>query len=93
MSKKLYVGGLSSTTNDLGLRGAFSEYGEITEAKVITQRESGVSRGFGFVTFADDAAGDSAISARNSSDLDGNTITVNVARAPQGGGNRGGFGR
>src|SRR4030042_909202 len=54
MSKKLFVGGLSWGTTDDGLHGAFSQYGEIVEAKVITDRETGRSRGFGFVTFAND---------------------------------------
>jgi len=80
MSQKLYVGGLNAATDDARLREAFSEHGEITEAKVITQRESGASRGFGFVTFTDEASGEKAISAKNSSELDGSTITVNVAR-------------
>ena len=80
MNQKLYVGGLNAATNDARLREVFSEYGEITEAKVITHRESGASRGFGFVTFTDDACGEKAITGRNSSELDGNTITVNVAR-------------
>jgi len=92
MSKKLYVGGLSPTTDDARLREAFAEFGDITEAKVISRRHSGESRGFGFVTFTDDAAGDRAISARNSSELDGNTVTVNVAR-PREGGERSRFGR
>ncbi len=54
MSKKLFVGGLSWGTTDEGLHGAFSRFGEIAEAKVITDRETGRSRGFGFVTFAND---------------------------------------
>ena len=54
MSKKLFVGGLSWGTTDDGLHGAFSRFGEIVEAKVITDRETGRSRGFGFVTFAAD---------------------------------------
>jgi len=80
MTQKLHVGGLNATTDDARLRAAFSEYGDITEAKVITRRDSGESRGFGFVTFADDASGEKAIAAKNSSDLDGSTITVSVAR-------------
>lgn len=83
MTQKLYVGGLNSATDDSRLHGAFAEYGEITEAVVITQGDSGASRGFGFVTFADDAAADKAIAARHSTELDGNTIVVNVARPRQ----------
>lgn len=92
MSQKLYVGGLSAATNDTSLREAFAEYGEITEAKVITHRDSGASRGFGFVTYTEAASGEKAISARNSSDLDGSTITVSVARS-RAEGDRGRFGR
>ena len=61
MAKKLFVGGLSWDTTDDGLRQAFASYGEITEAKVITQRDTGRSRGFGFVTFAQDDDASSVI--------------------------------
>jgi len=90
MAKKLYVGSLSWDTDDQGLRDAFASYGEITEAKVITDRDTGRSRGFGFVTFADDEAANSAVSAMDGTDLDGRTIKVNEARdrAPRGGGGR-----
>ena len=54
MAKKLFVGGLSWDTTDEGLRQAFGSYGQITEAKVITDRDTGRSRGFGFVTFVRD---------------------------------------
>ncbi len=54
MSKKLFVGGLSWGTTDEGLHGAFSRFGEIAEAKVINDRDTGRSRGFGFVTFTND---------------------------------------
>lgn len=80
MSQKLYVGGLNAVTNDARLLEVFAEYGEVTEAKVITHRDSGASRGFGFVTYADAASGEMAISAKNSTELDGSTITVNVAK-------------
>ena len=62
MAKKLFVGGLSWDTTDDGLRQAFASYGEITEAKVITDRDTGRSRGFGFVTFAQDEDAKTAIS-------------------------------
>ena len=80
MTQKLYVGGLNAATNDARLREVFAEYGEITEAKVITHRDTGASRGFAFVTSSDEASGEKAISGRNSTELDGSTITVNVAR-------------
>jgi len=96
MSKKLFVGSLSWNTDDRGLREAFSPFGEITEATVITDRDTGRSRGFGFVTFDDDDAADKAIAAMNNTELDGRTIRVDVAQAKRreggGGGGRGGYG-
>jgi RNA recognition motif-containing protein len=80
MSKKLFVGSLSWDTNDHGLRDAFAPFGEVSEATVITDRGSGRSRGFGFVTFDDDEAADKAIAALNNTDLDGRTIKVDVAQ-------------
>jgi cold-inducible RNA-binding protein len=96
MSKKLFVGSLSWDTNDEGLRNAFSAHGEISEAIVISDRDTGRSRGFGFVTFDDDEAADKAVAALNGTDLDGRTIKVDVAQAKQrsgGGGGGGGGGR
>jgi RNA recognition motif-containing protein len=92
MAKKLFVGGLSWDTTDDGLRQAFQVHGEITEAKVITDRETGRSRGFGFVTFAEDENAKSAISKLDGSSLDGKTIKVNEAqeKSPRGGGRSGG---
>lgn len=94
MSKKLFVGSLSWDTNNDGLHAAFSPYGEITEAIVISDRDSGRSRGFGFVTFNDDEAADKAVAALNGSELDGRTIRVDVAQARErsGGGGRDGGG-
>jgi RNA recognition motif-containing protein len=93
MSKKIFVGGLSWNTNDEGLRQAFEQFGNVSDVKVLTDRETGRSRGFGFVTFEDDAAADQAISAMNGKDLDGRTIKVNEAQEKPsfgGGGSRGG---
>jgi RNA recognition motif-containing protein len=93
MSKKLFVGSLSWDTTDEGLMNAFSPFGEVSEAKVITDRDSGRSRGFGFVTFDDPEAADKAIAALNETELDGRTIKVDVAQdRNRGGGGRGGFG-
>jgi RNA recognition motif-containing protein len=92
MSKKLFVGSLSWNTDDHGLRQAFDAFGEITEAKVITDRDSGRSRGFGFVTFDDEEAAEKAISALDGTELDGRTIKVNVAQERRRDGNRGGGG-
>ncbi len=96
MSKKLFVGSLSWNTNDEGLRNAFSAHGEVSDAVVISDRDTGRSRGFGFVTFEDDEAADKAVAALNGTELDGRTIRVDVAQAKQrsgnGGGGRGGRG-
>ena len=97
MAKKLFVGGLSWDTTDDGLRQAFASYGEITEAKVITDRATGRSRGFGFVTFAQDEEAKAAMTKMDGTSLDGKTIKVNEAqeKSPRpGGGGRpgGGFG-
>jgi len=97
MSKKLFVGGLSWGTTDDGLHQAFERFGEIVEAKVITDRETGRSRGFGFVTFAGDEGAISAVSEMNGAQLDGRTIRVNEAenqvQRRGGGGGGGGGGR
>ena len=92
MSKKLFVGSLSWDTTDDGLTQAFSQFGEISEAKVIMDRDSGRSRGFGFVTFDDGAAADKAIAEMDGKELDGRTIKVNEAqeKKPRGGGGGGG---
>lgn len=92
MAKKLFVGGLSWDTTDEGLRQAFAVHGEITEAKVITERDSGRSRGFGFVTFAQDEDAKAAMSKTDGTSLDGKTIKVNEAqeKSPRGGGRPGG---
>ncbi|MCA9577900.1 MAG: RNA-binding protein [Myxococcales bacterium] len=95
MSKKLFVGSLSWGTDDQGLRTAFERFGDVTDAKVITDRDSGRSRGFGFVTFADDGAADQAIEQMHGATLDGRTLNVNEAqdrRDGGGGGGRGGYG-
>jgi RNA recognition motif-containing protein len=90
MSKKLFVGSLSWDTNDDALHRAFSPHGEISEAVVVSDRDTGRSRGFGFVTFADDESADKAVAALNGTELDGRTIRVDVAQAKER--NRGGGG-
>jgi len=95
MGKKLFVGGLSFDTTDDGLREGFARFGEITEAKVITDRDTGRSRGFGFVTYTDEQAAQKAIAELNGTEFDGRTIKVNEAEdKPRGGGfgGRGGGG-
>lgn len=99
MSKNLYVGNLSYETTSESLREAFAQFGTVTDAKVITDFETGRSRGFGFVEMDDGA--DEAIEKLNNTDLDGRTIVVNEARPRKerrgggggGGGRSGGGGR
>jgi len=76
MSKKLFVGSLSWNVDDESLREAFARFGEVTEAKIILHRDSGRSRGFGFVTYSDNQAAAKAISEMNGTELDGRTIKV-----------------
>ena len=88
--KKLFVGSLSWNTTDTQLNEAFSRFGEITEAKVISDRNTGRSRGFGFVTFEDSAAADKAMEEMNGTELDGREINVNEAQEKRRDNNRGG---
>lgn len=76
----IYISNLSYGVNDADLNQLFSEYGEISSAKVIMDRESGRSRGFGFVEMVNDDEGRKAISELNEAEYDGRTISVNVAR-------------
>jgi RNA recognition motif-containing protein len=90
MSNKLFIGGLSWDTNDDSLRAAFEPYGNVREAKVITDRESGRSRGFGFVTYVNREDASKAIAAMNGATLDGRTLNVDEAKERRGGGGGGG---
>jgi RNA recognition motif-containing protein len=78
---RLYVGNLPFSVNSDELEQMFSEYGEVTSSQVITDRETGRSRGFGFVEFAEDEAGRKAIEEMDGADNGGRRLTVNVARA------------
>jgi cold-inducible RNA-binding protein len=91
MAKTLYVGNLNFRTDEEGLRAAFSEYGTVSDARIVMDRDTGRSRGFGFVEMEDDAAAQSAIEGMNGADLDGRPLRVNEAQ-PRGDGNRGGGG-
>ncbi|KAJ3673098.1 hypothetical protein LUZ60_006472 [Juncus effusus] len=97
-SSKLFIGGLSYGTDDMGLKDAFNHYGEVVEARVILDRESGRSRGFGFVTFATTDDAQAAITAMDGKDLHGRMVRVNYANDRAGGfrggagGGSGGFG-
>ena len=91
MSSRLYVGNLSYETDTETLRQAFAAAGEVTDAHVVMDRESGRSRGFGFVTMATPDLAKKAIETMNGSMIDGRAIRVNEAEErPRGGG--GGFG-
>ncbi|MFH1468964.1 MAG: RNA-binding protein [Pseudomonadota bacterium] len=94
MSNKLFVGGLAWGTDDQALAAAFEAHGTIVEAKVIADRDTGRSRGFGFVTFSDSASAAAAVKAMDGTELDGRSIRVNVAeekpRRDDRGGSRGG---
>ena len=79
MSKKLFVGGLSWDTDNGGLRQAFEKYGTIDDARVITDRETNRSRGFGFVTFVDGGDAQTAMNGMNGVQLDGRAIKVDIA--------------
>jgi RNA recognition motif-containing protein len=79
MSKKLFIGGLSWNTTEHDLRQSFEKFGHVEDAIIITDRETGRSRGFGFVTFSDEAAAMESISMLNGTELDGRTINVNEA--------------
>ncbi|MFO7801295.1 MAG: RNA-binding protein [Desulfovermiculus sp.] len=79
MSKKMYVGNLPFSSTEDDLRDLFSEYGEVKSANIIYDRESGRSRGFGFVEMAEEGA-DSAMEALNGNEFGGRTLRVNEAR-------------
>jgi RNA recognition motif-containing protein len=92
MSKKLFVGGISWNTSEAGLREAFEQYGEVSEATIVVDRDTGRSRGFGFVVFSEDADAMKAIEGLNGTELDGRTIRVDEARERSRGDRRGGYG-
>jgi RNA recognition motif-containing protein len=77
---KLFVGGLPFSTTDDELQAAFASYGSVASAKIITNRETGRSRGFGFVEFASDDEGRAAIAGLDNKELGGRTIHVSEAR-------------
>lgn len=88
--KKLYVGNLSFNTSDARLRELFEVHGEVASANVVTDRDTGQPRGFGFVEFVNDAEANKAIEALNGQNVDGRELTVNEAkpRPSRGGGGR-----
>jgi RNA recognition motif-containing protein len=99
VSKKLYVGNLAFATTSDDLRDLFGEFGTVTSASVVTDRETGRSRGFGFVEMSDGA--DEAVAGTNMKAFQGRSLTVNEAKPREdrprtgggyGGGSRGGYG-
>jgi RNA recognition motif-containing protein len=92
MSKNIFVGSLAWGTTSEGIEQAFAQYGVVTSAKVISDRETGRSKGFAFVEM--ETGGDEAIKALNGSDMDGRQIVVNEARPREerSGGGGGGYG-
>jgi RNA recognition motif-containing protein len=94
MAQKLFVGGLPFATSNEQLRNLFAECGEVASATVVTDRDTGRSRGFGFVEMATPEDAEQAISKLNGTSVDGRTIQVERAKSPGsgGGGGRGGGG-
>ncbi|MQL82284.1 hypothetical protein Taro_014754 [Colocasia esculenta] len=88
---RCFVGGLAWATDDRSLERAFSQFGEVIESKVINDRETGRSKGFGFVTFSSEQSMRDAIEGMNGQNLDGRSITVNQAQSRGSGGGGGGF--
>lgn len=95
--KNIYVGNLSFQTSEQDLEAAFAVYGQVERAQLVKDRDTGKSRGFGFVEMTEDSAADRAIEALNGAQLGGRSLTVNEARPREarpsgGGGNRFGGG-
>ena len=97
MGSKIYVGGLPYGATEQQLSDLFAQHGAVASARVITDKFTGQSRGFGFVEMSSDEEAQKAIAALNGTQMDGRTLTVNEARPQEprsggGGGGRGGFG-
>jgi len=94
MAKKLYVGNLSYSVDDGALEQMFAAHGSVKSAQVIIDRDTGRSKGFGFVEMSSDQEAQAAITALNGQQVEGRSLTVNEARPREerGGGNRGGGG-
>ena|SRR5437016_2648214 len=92
MAKKIYVGNLSFQTTDADLNDMFSEVGQVESVQIITDRDTGRSKGFGFVEMSDDEAAAKAIERFNGKEVNGRALTVNEAR-PKESGSRGSGGR
>ena len=92
MGKKLYVGNLAYSVGDQELEQMFASHGQVQSAQVIMDRDTGRSKGFGFVEMGSDQEAQAAISAMNGKEVEGRSLTVNEARPKTEGGGRGGFG-
>ncbi len=92
MGSKLYVGNLSFSVRDEDLEGLFSAHGSIRSAQVIMDRDTGRSKGFGFVEMGSDEEAQAAIEALNGQEYEGRNLTVNEAKPREDRGGRGGFG-
>src|SRR3990167_7048760 len=92
MNNKLYIGNLSYNVTSDGLRDMFASYGEITEARVITFKDTGRSRGFGFVEFAKEEDAKKAVDEMNQKEVEGRKLVVNIARPMEQRDNRSGGG-
>ena len=96
MGRKLYVGNLSYNTSDSDLQTMFGEFGTVQSAQVIMDRDTGRSKGFGFVEMGSDQEAQAAIAALNGKQMGGRALTVNEAKPREdrgGGGKQGGYGR
>lgn len=92
MAKKLFVGGLAFSTQEDELQKLFEPHGAIDSVKIVTDRFTGKSRGFGFIEMANDEDAQKAIDAINGTEFGGRTLTVNEARPPKPRGGGGGYG-
>jgi RNA recognition motif-containing protein len=93
MATNIYVGNLPWATTTDDLYAMFQQYGAVTRAQVVTDRETGRSRGFGFVEMPNEAEANAAIAALNNQPMNGRPLTVNIAKPREGGGGGGGGGR
>ena len=92
MAQKLYVGGIAFATTNDALRDLFAQTGTVVSATVVTDRDSGQSRGFGFVEMSTAQEAEQAVQQLNGRSLDGRSLKVEISKPKTGGGDRGGFG-
>jgi RNA recognition motif-containing protein len=92
LNNKLYVGNLSFNTTDQDLANLFADFGSVTSAQVVLDRDTGRSRGFGFVEMATEDEAQKAIGATNGKNVDGRPLTVNISRPRESSGGGGGYG-